>query len=273
VADGKIDPAEYGLPLAIDFTDDKNAGVSLAGLAKGPANSSKDLSAELSLAYTTADLFVAVQVQDDVLVAREAGLPHFNDAIELFIDGDRLGGDLINREAKGSREGFQAGTTAKGRKYGVGIGDKEFAVRTSTFEGGYIVEFRIPLAAIDIADGMKVAPPSTGTTLRFNLAIVDNDQPVDDQQRYCVLWSEDRTKAPFLEGDGTWPVDLHLARPVNYELAAGPKEAAIDAETGVLTWNAPQSVGAENVTIRVRDKERPEITSEASFMITTTARR
>ncbi len=74
-------------------------------------------------------------------------------------------------------------------------------------------------------------------------------------------------------GDGSWPVDLHLARPVKYELAAGPKGAAIDPETGVLTWNAPQSVGAENVTIRVRDKEHPEITSEASFIISMTARR
>ena len=118
-----------------------------------------------------------------------------------------------------------------------------------------------------------MASPGPGATLRFNLAIIDNDQPVDGQQRYCVLWSEDRTKSPFDEGGRTWPVDLHLARPVKYELAAGPKGAAIDPETGVLTWNAPQSVGAENVTIRVRDKEHPEITSEASFIISMTARR
>lgn len=107
--------------------------------------------------------------------------------------------------------------------------------------------------------------------MRFNLAIVDNDEPVDGQQRYCVLWSEDRTKSPFQEGDGAWPVDLHLARPVKYELVAGPKGAAIDPEAGVFTWEALKEPRIEKVTIRVRAAEKPEITAEASFTITTTS--
>ena len=121
VADGVIGPDEYGPPLAIDFTGDKNPGVSAAHTATNPAKSSKDLSAELSLAYTNTDLYVAVKVHDDVIIDRNGGqIPH-NDAVELFIDGDRLGGDLIDQTVKGggSREGFQAASTAKGRKYGV----------------------------------------------------------------------------------------------------------------------------------------------------------
>ncbi len=171
----------------------------------------------------------------------------------------------------GSREGFQAGSTAGGLKYGTGIGTPDYAVRTSKFDGGYIVEFRIPLATIDVVDGADVSPPGRGSTLRFNLAIVDNDEPVNGQQCYGVLWSEDRTKSPMLEGDGAWPVDLHLARPVKYEIVAGPKGAAIDAETGVFTWDTPKEPRTEKVTIRVRDAEMPEITAEASFTITTTS--
>ena len=71
-------------------------------------------------------------------------------------------------------------------------------------------------------------------------------------QRYGVLWSEDRTKSPYFEGDGAWPVNLHLARPVKYELVAGPQGAAVDPETGVLIVEHPQ--GAAD---REGDRPRP----------------
>jgi formylglycine-generating enzyme len=62
-----------------------------------------------------------------------------------------------------------------------------------------------------------------------------------------------------------------LARPVKYELVAGPKGAGIDPETGVLTWDVPKEARTERITIRVRDAEKPDITAEASFTITTTS--
>jgi hypothetical protein len=96
---------------------------------------------------------------------------------------------------------------------------------------------------------------------------------VNGQERYAVLWSEDRTKAPLSDGDGTWPVDLHFARPVKYELAAGPPGAAIDPDTGVLTWKAPGQPQTAKVAVRVADVEKPELTALASFTITTTAGR
>jgi tetratricopeptide (TPR) repeat protein len=275
VADGRIEPDEYGPPLAIDFTDDKNPGRDVA-YAPNPAKSPDDLSAELYLAYTRDDLFVAVKVRDDALIDKpDVSAAAFNDAVELFIDGDRLGGDLKPNEMAGSREGFQVGTGIHGKKYAVGIGteDHDFVAKTSTFPGGYVVEFRIPLASIDVDDGAEVTPPGPGSTLRFNLAIVDNDAPVNGQQRYVVLWSEDRSKSPFFEGETSWPVDLHLARPVKYELVSGPSGAAIDPETGMLTWNSPKEPRTEKVTVRARDLEKPELTAEASFLITTTAPR
>jgi serine/threonine protein kinase/predicted Zn-dependent protease len=269
VADGKIERDEYGPPLLIDFTDETNPGRDVA-YAPNPAKSPDDLSAELYLAYTRDDLFVAVKVRDDVLIDNLSFLSH-NDAVELFLDGDRLGGDFKpTNNQPGSREGFQAGSMATGRKYAVGVSDQDYVVKTSKCDGGYIVEFRVPLTLIDVDDGAEVTPPGPGSTLRFNLAIVDNDQPVDGPHRYCVLWSEDRSRSPYQEGDGAWPVDLHLARPVQYELVAGPKGAALDPETGVFTWNTPREPRTEKVTVRVRDAEKPELTAEASFTITTT---
>jgi hypothetical protein len=52
-------------------------------------------------------------------------------------------------------------------------------------------------------------------------------------------------------------------------MVTGPKGAAIDRETGVFTWRASKGLRTEYVTIRVRDTEKPEITAEASFAITT----
>ena len=275
VADGKIGPDEYGPPLAIDFTDDKNPGRDVR-YAPNPAKNRDDLSAELYLAYTRDDLFVAVKVRDDVLIDKpDVVAPAFNDAVELFIDGDRLGGDLKPIENVGSREGFQAASGAHGRKYAVGIGtsDEDYVVKTSTFDGGYIVEFRIPLATIDVDDGAEVTPPGPGSTLRFNLGDRRQRRAGQRQQRYGVLWSEDRSKSPYFDGEETWLVDLHLARPVKYELVAGPRGAAVDPETGVLTWNTPKEPQTEKVTVRVRDAEKPELTAEASFTITTTVPR
>src|SRR5262249_33089159 len=105
VADGAIGPDEYGPPLAIDFTEDRNPGRDVAH-APNPARDPNDLSAQLYLAYTRADLFVAVRVRDDVLIDRpEYPNPSRSDAVELFLDGDRLAGDLKPNQRQGSREG------------------------------------------------------------------------------------------------------------------------------------------------------------------------
>ena len=163
VLDGKIGPEEYGPPLAVDFTDDANPGRVSVG-TKGKARDADDLSAELHLACTATDLFVAVRVRDDVLISAEDRNSIFRDRVELFIDGDRQPGDLLPTKPGGSAEGFQVCSDALGRKFSTGIGtsDDDFAVATSTFKGGYIVEFRIPLKNIDTDDGAEVTPAKPG---------------------------------------------------------------------------------------------------------------
>jgi hypothetical protein len=272
IADGKISPEEYGPPLAIDFTDDVNPGRSAFG-PKNPARNAADLSAELSLAYTKTDLFVAVRVRDDVLITAEDRNPEYRDRVELFFDGDRQPGDLLPTKPGGSAEGFQICCDALGRKASTGIGtsDDDYAVATSTFKGGYIVEFRIPLKNIDTDDGAEAIPARPGATLRFNLAIVDNDESVDAFQRYAQLWHVDGAPSAYMGGDGPhWPVDLHLGRPVKYELVDSPKGATIDPETGLFAWHTPKEPGTTRITVRVRDAEKPELSDEASFLVVTT---
>jgi hypothetical protein len=194
--------------------------------------------------------------------------PQDNDGVELFLDGDRLGGDL--KDGQGSQEGFQAASTATGRKYAVGVGTEVYDAKTTRFQGGYVVEFRIPLSTIDVEDGAGVTPAGPGSTLRFNLGIVDHDQRGGGQNRYYVLWSEDRTKSPYFQGDGAWPVDLYLSRAVRYALLSGPEGAALVPVTGILTWMTPKAPRTEKITVRARDVAQPGQAAEVSFSITTT---
>jgi tetratricopeptide (TPR) repeat protein len=277
VADGMIGPDEYGPPLAIDFTDDVNPG-RLSLDPPNPPRNADDLSAELFLAHTRTDLFIAVRVRDDVLIAQKNHLPSQNDRVELYIDGDRMPGDCKNSEIPGSYEGFQICAGFDGRKeyWGVGISDAAYTVGTSTFPGGYIVEFRVPLTMIDTVDGPEVKAASSGSTLRFNLSILDNDEPVADQPRRGELWhiGIGIAQMAWWVGDGPgWPVDLHLARPVKYELVDGPKGATIDPESGLFVWQTPKEPQTAKITVRVRDADKPDLTDEASFLVISTTPR
>ena len=148
-------------------------------------------------------------------------------SVEIFIDGDRQSNDFDRPspgDNKANHEGFQIGADASGRTFSHGISGKEYGVGVAKCEGGYVVEYRIPLSTIDTDDGVEVTPAGPGATLRFNLAIVDNDEVLERQDRYGILWSNDTSNSPYWQGESGWLVDLHLARPVKYQLVAGPKE-------------------------------------------------
>jgi hypothetical protein len=272
-ADGAIGPDEYGAPLVIDFTGDVNPGRLFQG--SKAVTDPRDFSALLFLAYTKDDLFVAVRVHDDKLVVSPTQfLPH-GDLVEIFVDGDRQSNDFDRPspgDNKANREGFQIGADASGRRFSQGISGKDYAVGVAKCKGGYVVEYRIPLSTIDTDDGVEVTPAGPGATLRFNLAIADNDEVLERQDRYGFLWGNDTSSSPYFQGESGWTVDLHLARPVKYQLVAGPKGATLDSETGLFIWNTPQEPQTAKVTVRVQDLEKPDLSAEASFTITTTAK-
>jgi serine/threonine-protein kinase len=272
VVNGKIEPDEYGPPLALDFKRGRNPGRLLQG--SQPVSDPADLSAELFVAYTSSDLFVAVRVRDDhVVVAPPNDALTKGDYAEFFFDGDGLSNDFdkpfLNKKA--SAEGFYVGSDPVGRAYADGISLRDCSMAASPCDGGYVIEYRVPLSKIDIADGADVINPGPGSTLRFNVAITDNDPGLELKPRHVgVLWSDEISKHPYMEGESTWLVGLHLARPVRYELVTGPAGATIDRETGVFLWKTPETPTSAKVTVRVVDRDQPKLTAEAAFTITST---
>ncbi|QDV33163.1 tetratricopeptide repeat protein [Tautonia plasticadhaerens] len=221
VADGTIGPEEYGPALDVSFDDDRNPGRMYRWLdPRGKARD--DLSFRIMAAYSDASLFLAVQVRDSFLVADPQALDpvQSNDHVEVFINGDLTANDHNFGPASppsggadfGSREGFQLLADTAGNQY---TGTPEFTnddwtAGASTTEDGYVIEFEIPLDLIDTRDGPESAPAAPGALLLMNIAITDNDDVTNRQMSYAILWSEDPALSPYVGGEDTWPVGLHL---------------------------------------------------------------
>ncbi|MFO0849595.1 MAG: PKD domain-containing protein [Gemmataceae bacterium] len=204
-----VTPAEqYGSGPVANFGGDANPG----RLVLGTVTDDTDLSYVVYTAYTATDLFVVVGVRDDFLdnQAADAATPFYNDGVELFIDGDRQLNDFNpSGGLSGSREGFHLVSDVLGNRVSDGIAPGDWSVATSTFVGGYFVEFRIPLALIDTEDGPGFTPAGPGSNLRFNVAVNDNDALTSAQPVYAVLWKN--TGSPYAQGEAEWPVDLFLS--------------------------------------------------------------
>ncbi|HEV3122831.1 MAG TPA: sigma-70 family RNA polymerase sigma factor, partial [Isosphaeraceae bacterium] len=204
VADGVISKGEYGPPWEIDCSDDKNPGREFANLnASGikpavlrRAKSGDDLSYRVYAAHTAKSLFLAFAVRDQVIDAQKSGegRPFTNDCVEIFLDGDRVPNDFRGGVdvGNGGREGFQllADTADHKLTVGSGLKNSDWTVGSSRTPDGYVIEFEIPLELIDTVDGPGFAAAKSGSVLRFNAAVTDNDQAINLQTYYSVLWSE-----------------------------------------------------------------------------------
>jgi hypothetical protein len=206
-----IDPS----PL---ITGDANPGrsyrtVSMTTTSKEPS----DLSARLFAAHSGSSLFVAARVRDQYVrcdpVARAA--PELNDAVEVFLDGDRVANDYTPASGstwRGNREGLRLIADSQGNRTcrAPALGKAGWKVGSSRTVDGYIVEFEIPLDLIDTQDGPGSRPAPTGSELRINVAIIDVDEAVNKQTFCGILWSEERLCSPGLQGEDIWPVALRL---------------------------------------------------------------
>jgi len=225
VADGVIAPGEYGPAWQVDCSEDKNPGRVYADLAPNGIKSAAlprpksgdDLSYRIYAAHTAESLFLAFAVRDQVIDAQASGegKPFTNDSVEIFLDGDRVPNDFRGAvgDGDGNLEGFQliADTAARKLTVGTGLTNKNWKVGTSLTSDGYVIEFEIPLRFIDTLDGPGLAPATTGSVLRFNAAVTDNDQAVNAQTYYSVLWSEKTpVLSPFMSGEKSWTVGLRL---------------------------------------------------------------
>ena len=135
----------------------------------------------------------------------------WNDHVEVFIDGDGVANDFFT--VSGNREGSQIIADVRGPQYTYAMDFVNFDwnVGAGLTDEGYIIEFEIPLDLIDTRDGPGTSPPTTGSTLLMNAAIIDNEEHSEfEQQNYAMLWSDEPALSPFQGGEDTWVVPLRL---------------------------------------------------------------
>ncbi len=174
-----------------------------------PPDNPRDLSFTIRTLYDSNNLYVAVEVVDDILIhdSCEPGSecrPWLDDDVEVFIDGDKQPGDFSNNVfcppgntncvdtngnpyAMQNKEGFQLITS---------VGDDRMTVpdnpnivwesRVGLTPRGYVVEFRIPLDSISTNDtswwtgghpGFR--RPRPGDSIGFNVGVGDDDNGGD----------------------------------------------------------------------------------------------
>ncbi|HZP82349.1 MAG TPA: sugar-binding protein [Chthonomonadaceae bacterium] len=209
VADGFINTIEYSPGLTVDFVGDVNPGRFWIGSNKLSATPD-DLSFTMYAAHTATTLFLAYHVNDQFIdnQASDADAPFLNDAVEVFLDSDRVSNDFL----PGSKEGFQIISDVLGDKFTAASGftNADWTAAARLVPGGYNIEFAIPLSLLDTVDGSGFAAAKTGDVLRFNAAVDDNDQLVRAQTAQGVLWRADSGASPFGTREPGWVVDLAL---------------------------------------------------------------
>lgn len=150
-----------------------------------------DLSATLRAVCTKTDLFLLIEVRDDVCM-HEAGRPFWvGDSIELFLDTDLESDPDEKRYSDDDRQLFllpfydgvkwSVVSRGPGQPYpSGGLEDLELASRQ--VEGGYVVELRIPLGTL------HPLRPNAAGEIGIDLALNDVDTPgADATESYITL--------------------------------------------------------------------------------------
>ncbi len=217
--DGRIDEGEYDRPLKIDFSKDENPGIFI--FLPGRSVPVDDIQAELFVTHDDQSLYFAFRVVDDFIDAQpeDSLQPNLNDGIELFIDGDCTPNDFRNGPLKGridasNYEGFQLLVDAAGNKLTVShdFDDSAWKAASRQTEDGYIIEIEIPLELIDTVDGGAYRSASSGSLIRINAVINDNDELVSRQTAYGDVWTlpDPGYRGPYMSSEPGWPLGLYL---------------------------------------------------------------
>ncbi|MBT4500345.1 MAG: choice-of-anchor D domain-containing protein, partial [Gemmatimonadetes bacterium] len=170
VVDGEISEGEYGdaVPIEVDFLNQKDSPGMMLQSDMGPL-SKEDLSFKVYATYTNTDLYIVVDVTDDVVKDDSPGEPWNDDNIELFFDGDLVSNDVSLGWGNSSAEGFNILLDVGGE-----FGDGFHAAGRRP--GGRIHEFKISIPDwIDVQDGPGRTPPTPGSTIGFSVFVADDD--------------------------------------------------------------------------------------------------
>jgi hypothetical protein len=258
VLDGRILAGEYAeaVPVYVELSaPDKLPGVGLNW--DDPPDGPTDLSFTTLALYTPNDLFIAVDVADDAF-HDDSDQIWQNDAVELYMDGDLVANDLSIHWNHASPEGFQLLIDLRDEAGAWGLEfDQDWFATTRTYDGGYVVEFRIPLTSIDIEDGPGVTHPSPGDEVGLNISVNDDDDggskehygvwsspPPDEwkwnrESDWGRLYFSPVPAGPIAlispNGSESWPAGG--TRPILWEADAGITTVVIEYSTdGGSTW-------------------------------------
>lgn len=201
VVDGVLGAAEWAAAIPVHVNAVKPAtapGVvpnllELIGL--GQPDNPDDSSFTIRTMYDDNNLYVAVTVADDILLAPYGDTDIWlNDDVEILIDGDRQPWDFGFGVFYGvlNKEGYQLITSVDGATLTEPETNPDIQVWTSAVglsPRGFIVEVRIPLTMINTVDtspwesDMTPPPappndfvaPGPGSIIGFNVCVGDND--------------------------------------------------------------------------------------------------
>jgi hypothetical protein len=201
VIDGVFSPAEWqgAVPVHVNGNTPATApgvvpSIGLPNLF--PPDSPSDSSFAVYTLYDDNNLYLAVDVTDDVVIC-DGPVPFLDDDAEIMIDGDRQPGDAHMALVCGpnnpncpnpvvNNEGFKLTTSVCNQSLTDPSNNPNIVweSKAGRHPHGFVVEFRIPLDSINSIDtswfsnffpGFGLRRPQAGDTIGFNAAVGDDD--------------------------------------------------------------------------------------------------
>ena len=159
-------------------------------------DSPQDSSFTIYTLYDNNNLYIAVDVVDDIIIC-DGPVPYLDDDAEIMIDGDRQPGDLQMSTACGpsnpncpnpviNNEGFQLITSVCNQSMTFPPNNPRIVweSKAGMRPHGFVVEFRVPLDSINTLDTSWFSSafpasgfrrPQPGDIIGFNVAVGDDD--------------------------------------------------------------------------------------------------
>ena len=105
VFDGVLSEGEYGAAIPVHVTfDDPTTTPGIVPPESSVPDNPDDLSYTIYAVYDEDNLYIAVDVVDDRVISEVYPAGGWDDGVEIFIDGDDVGNDMLKNTAN---EGFQ----------------------------------------------------------------------------------------------------------------------------------------------------------------------
>jgi hypothetical protein len=208
--DGAVEGAEWSgaIPVRVDATKPESAPglIPWLGQPNGltPPRNAADLSYTIRALYDDQNLYVSVEVGDDIVIFDTPWAPYLDDDVEIFIDGDGQPGDFF----ADNLEGFQLVTSADPNT----IRDVtaiqypffkpvDWSSQAGPTARGFVVEYRIGLDSINTLDSsteIGFRRPQPGDAIGFNVTVADDDHG-------GASYLEDPLGSTYLAWDGSSP--------------------------------------------------------------------